>query len=347
LGRRALCNGGSCPSLSPLRRPDMTLRPTCRPSNGLRRPPWLVAPEAMDRQEHRPGHSPNDNVVLKWNDQALAAIRLLAPAPPVTARALAILNTSIYDAWTAYAAERALSNLSSFRTALGYTVAPTGQPDDPATIGVQAADAVIAARADDGSNQAGGYGDTTGYSPTSPPGPLSWQPLAGQSFIVPTGSRSPRSRSPRPTSSCPPIPGLKKSDGSYDKAVKDIIAFSAKLDDRTRRGPSTGPTASSLSSHPATGCCSPGPSPAGSATASTRTPSSTSPSATRCWMPASAPGVPSAATTSSARSPPCAPPMPAGRSGLGRAGPGDQGHPGRAVPLLRPHPAPSRLCVRA
>ena len=137
--------------------------------------------------------SPNDNVVLKWNDQALAAIRMVAPPPPVTARALAIMNTSIYNSWTAYdatavptqragwarrpaaehlieyksmaisyAAERALANLfpslastfSGFRTALGYTAAPTGQPDDPATIGVQAADAVIAARANDGSNQA-------------------------------------------------------------------------------------------------------------------------------------------------------------------------------------------------
>jgi hypothetical protein len=32
------------------------------------------------------GSSPNDNVVLKWNDQALAAVRILAPPPPVTAR---------------------------------------------------------------------------------------------------------------------------------------------------------------------------------------------------------------------------------------------------------------------
>jgi len=171
------------------------------------------------------GSSPNDNVVLKWNDQALAAVRIAFPPPPVTARALAIMNTSIYDAWTAYdatavptqrtgwtrrpaaehlleyksmaisyAAERALSNLfpsqastfTAFRTALGYTTAPTGQPDDdPATIGVQAADAVIAARADDGANQAHGYADTTGYTPTNPPGPLTWQPLPGQSFAVP------------------------------------------------------------------------------------------------------------------------------------------------------------------
>jgi PAP2 superfamily len=219
------------------------------------------------------GSTPNDNVVLKWNDQALASIRALAPAPPVTARALAIMNTSIYNAWTAYdatavptlragwarrpaaehlieyksaavsyAAERALSNLfpsmagtfSGFRTALGYTMAPTGTPDDPATIGIQAADAVLAARADDGSNQAGGYADTTGYSPTSPPGPLTWQPLPGQSFSVPHW----RQVTPFSLSSAnqfqPPGPGLKKSDGSYDKAVKAIIDLSAKLDDRSK-----------------------------------------------------------------------------------------------------------------
>jgi hypothetical protein len=178
------------------------------------------------------GSRPTDNVVLHWNDQALVAIRVIAPPPPVTARALAIVNTSMYDAWTAYdttavptqragwarrpaaeqtlehksmaisyAAERALRDLfpslagdfTAFRTALGYTTAPTGTPDDPATVGTQAADAVIAARRNDGANQLGDhpnsngtpYSDYTGYTPTSPPGPLTWQPLPGQSFIVP------------------------------------------------------------------------------------------------------------------------------------------------------------------
>jgi hypothetical protein len=219
------------------------------------------------------GSTPNDNVVLKWNDQALAAVRSLAPPPPVTARALAIMNTSMYDAWTAYdatavptqragwarrpatehaieyksmaisyAAERALTNLypslagtfSGFRTALGYTTAPTGQPDDPATIGVQAADAVIAARASDGSNQAGGYADTTGYAPTSPPGPLSWQPLPGQSFAVPHWQQVTPFALSSASQFLPPGPRLKKSDGSYDKATKDIIGLSAKLNDQSK-----------------------------------------------------------------------------------------------------------------
>ena len=224
------------------------------------------------------GSSPNDNVILKWNDQALAAIRTIAPPPPVSARALAIMNTSMYNAWTAYdatavptqragwarrpaaehlleyksmaisfAAHRALTNLfptletpergqlfTSFLTSLGYTSSPTGQPDDPATIGVQAADAVIAARAGDRSNQAGGYADTTGYTPTNPPGPLSWQPLPGQSFAVPHWQQVTPFALSSASQFLPPGPTLKKSDGSYDKAIKDMISYSAKLDDQTK-----------------------------------------------------------------------------------------------------------------
>jgi hypothetical protein len=43
-----------------------------------------------------------DNLVLVWNDQTLASIRRLPPAPTVAARALAIVHTAIYDAWAAY-----------------------------------------------------------------------------------------------------------------------------------------------------------------------------------------------------------------------------------------------------
>jgi hypothetical protein len=174
------------------------------------------------------GSSANDNVVLKWNDQALAAIRTIAPPPPVSARALAIMNTHVQrldglrrDRGPHPAgrlgpppgrraparvqehghqlrrppgpdqpvplAGHARARPAVHQLGLGYTTPPTGQPDDPATIGIQAADAVIAARAADGSNQAGGYADTSGYTPTTPPGPLSWQPLPGQTFAVPTG----------------------------------------------------------------------------------------------------------------------------------------------------------------
>lgn len=44
----------------------------------------------------------HDNVVLRWNDAALAAIRVTHPGPTIVARALAILHTCIFDAWAAY-----------------------------------------------------------------------------------------------------------------------------------------------------------------------------------------------------------------------------------------------------
>ncbi len=46
----------------------------------------------------------NDNVVLKWDDELLQAIRAnpAATGPTVTARALGVLHTATYDAWAAY-----------------------------------------------------------------------------------------------------------------------------------------------------------------------------------------------------------------------------------------------------
>ena len=41
-------------------------------------------------------------VVLTWNEAVLAAIRATRPAPPVAARALAVVHTAMYDAWAAY-----------------------------------------------------------------------------------------------------------------------------------------------------------------------------------------------------------------------------------------------------
>ncbi len=42
------------------------------------------------------------NVVTQWNDAALQAVRVTNPGPPITARALAITNTCMFDAWAAY-----------------------------------------------------------------------------------------------------------------------------------------------------------------------------------------------------------------------------------------------------
>jgi len=43
-----------------------------------------------------------DSVVVRWNTAALAAVRASTLAPPVVARALAMIHTCVYDAWAAY-----------------------------------------------------------------------------------------------------------------------------------------------------------------------------------------------------------------------------------------------------
>ena len=46
--------------------------------------------------------SANDNVVLQWDEELLQAIRALPPGPTVVARAIHVVHTAIFDAWTAY-----------------------------------------------------------------------------------------------------------------------------------------------------------------------------------------------------------------------------------------------------
>ena len=92
-------------------------------------------------------------MVLKWNEQALAAIRRFAPPPPAAEKTLGSLFAGM------------AGDFKAFREALGYTDLPSGQASDPAEIGVRAADNVIASRAGDNSNQANNYADTSGYVP--------------------------------------------------------------------------------------------------------------------------------------------------------------------------------------
>src|SRR5919108_3074035 len=136
------------------------------------------------------GPRADDNVVLRWDEQTLAAIRALKTGPTINARALAVVHTAMYDAWAAYdatavgtrlggslrrpaaertleyksmaisyAAYRALLNLfpakagdfTAFMTALGYNPDDTTtDPASPAGVGNQAAAAVLAYRANDG-----------------------------------------------------------------------------------------------------------------------------------------------------------------------------------------------------
>ena len=145
------------------------------------------------------GPSASDDVVLKWDEETLAAVRVVKPAPTVVARALAVVHTAIYDAWAPYdatavgtrlggtlrrpaeertaeyksqaisfAAYRALTDLfpsrsadfTAFMTALGYDPADTStDTTTPTGIGNVTAQAGLDFRHADGSNQ---LGDATG-----------------------------------------------------------------------------------------------------------------------------------------------------------------------------------------
>jgi hypothetical protein len=48
------------------------------------------------------GPSAADNVALKWSEQTLSLIRTAAMPPTAVSRALAVVQTSVYDAWAAY-----------------------------------------------------------------------------------------------------------------------------------------------------------------------------------------------------------------------------------------------------
>src|SRR5215203_5984395 len=43
-----------------------------------------------------------ESVVVRWNSAALEAVRRSRLGPPMVARALAVTNTAMYDAWSAY-----------------------------------------------------------------------------------------------------------------------------------------------------------------------------------------------------------------------------------------------------
>lgn len=184
-------------------------------------------------------------VVSEWNKAALTEVRHHKFGPPVVARALAVAHTCMYDAWTAYDARAiALAAATPRRPAAEHTDAnkakavsyaayrclnnlfPTGggrlqatmrqmgyDPHDTSTnlatpqgIGNMAANAVIASRRNDGSNQygdlaPGAYADYTGYVPVNAPMPFCmpaptdtcvtnatdatrWQPLTNDAGVV-------------------------------------------------------------------------------------------------------------------------------------------------------------------
>jgi hypothetical protein len=203
-----------------------------------------------------PAQATTPTAVVSWNNAALAEVRLGRLGPPIVARALALAHTCMYDAWVPYdtralaavassiarrpASEATLANKSKAVSFAAYrclsNLFPAGtlrlqavfraqgyDPNDlslnlatPQGIGNAAAAAVIAARANDGSNQygtlaLGAYADYTGYTPSNAPmpfclpstpgvcttnvsDPYSWQPLINnlavlQRFVAPHWER--------------------------------------------------------------------------------------------------------------------------------------------------------------
>jgi len=142
-----------------------------------------------------PGEQPGDDAVLLWNEALLQAIRDVKPGPTVVARAIAVVHTCMFDAWSAYdaaavptrphlrwrrpAAERtperkaeavsfaawiALRDLFPSEEALfdgllaeqGYAAGPSAADlATPEGVGTAAAGAVLEFRHHDGSNQLG------------------------------------------------------------------------------------------------------------------------------------------------------------------------------------------------
>ncbi|MDP8964627.1 MAG: phosphatase PAP2 family protein [Cyanobacteriota bacterium] len=159
----------------------------------------LVTLPAKAAVEANPGGTSNiDNAVnsvIEWNKITLQAVQNTLFAPPMTARALAILQTSIFDAWSAYdpvatstqsgdsyqrptdentlsnkntaisyAAYTSLVNLfptqttlfDSLMSSLGYSTADKSTDTTTAVgIGNMSAQAVLSYRQNDGANQSG------------------------------------------------------------------------------------------------------------------------------------------------------------------------------------------------
>ena len=176
-------------------------------------------------------------VSVLWDRAVQASVIETNVGPTVAARAYAMVHTAMYDAWSAYDANavtvsfdqegdnlkpgfgtdeqkaKAMSfaaltvlrdlfpdqedRYQEVAARLGVPTEDDGSQE--AQIGIDAAEDLLALRGNDGSNQAGGYTDTTGYVPQNS-GPLdvqnieAWTPEsipvdpegpAGQSFLTP------------------------------------------------------------------------------------------------------------------------------------------------------------------
>ena len=170
--------------------------------------------------------STRSSIVAQWNERALEAIRAEKPVPTVITRSLHLVHAAMYDAWAAYdtaaagayfnpnprrfglnqaaqnetwveqavssAAFHSLSELfpnhvGSFEALLndlGHDV-PLGFGY---RLGREAAQTVLEARDDDGSNASNNYADTSGYAPLNHPDDVEIDPNHWTPLKIPNGT---------------------------------------------------------------------------------------------------------------------------------------------------------------
>jgi hypothetical protein len=223
-----------------------------------------------------PAEAATGRVVVRWSTAALQAVRQSGMAPPAVARALAIVHTCMYDAWAAYdpvatgvhyhvkalaqsdeeaaaravsfAAYRALNDVfpgqqrlfDSVMSELGYARLESTDPDR--VLGLEAASAGLLARTADGSNQAQGYADDTGYTAVNSPDtlidPYRWQPLrladgTVQRFTLPQWPAvTPFAL--RSADQFRPPPPMTFPDGQFRAQALELLHLSARLTDRQK-----------------------------------------------------------------------------------------------------------------
>ncbi len=243
---------------------------------------------------------PTDNVVVQWNEVTIAAIQALKPAPTVAARALGVVATAMYDAWSAYdalavptqpgngntrqtsgitdAAKARAISFAAYRAELDLFPGFAGPPDSPAnvlmtqtrgydptdtsisaTIGNNAAAAVLAFRHGDGSNQLGDinsagqpvaaftvapYSDYSGYTTPNTAyvvsDPNSWQPLAITNALGVTTIQkhaTPFWGAVTPFAPLPSFSGTgpaRYPSWQYTADALSMLAYSAGLNDTTK-----------------------------------------------------------------------------------------------------------------
>jgi len=213
------------------------------------------------------------SIVTEWLDQALPYAQEVAWEPTVGSRFFAILETAIYDAWTAYdpiavgvASGTTLKGLgganneANKREAIShaaFTVLRTFAPqhrraliermqefgydpnaDTPAAkVGRRAAEAVLVDCRDDGANEAGNFADTTGYQPRASAPLDAWLPI--ESFGKRQLPTTPQWSRVMPFSLARaddfrPIPPPAAGSAEWSRQIDELIKTSAGLTDKEK-----------------------------------------------------------------------------------------------------------------